>query len=458
MTRSHAAFYYPPINAIEGAHFPGLGYYLLNNTAVSEGIETQVEFWFRTNSPHGLIMFLTSATQDDFIAVEIRHGVPWFIFDCQAGVAEISLKNSPTFNDGNWHYVEISRNSRDGELTVDKNYIGRGKSPSGATYIDKNTGVYIGGVKPGLGLKRKILNSVYSLNYSISFMGCLKDLRLHNKLVSLDNALEKVKVEPLTSGCPVDHEQAGFYLKGGGYLSLKKDIFGGDTIYTLSFEFKTFYTSGILMFVYGEGTGQESYFTVFLDSGDIRLLYRTRSSYGNITVVPNRPVCDGAWHSVSLTNFAVSLFTITIDGNSETDNHIADLHVTSELYFGGLPFRSRAAQKAASIGVNTDTTFGGCFRNIRTPRVVDLLTDVSSGMNVDLSGCPRNKTINGTSVGTCYNSTSQLVYVGTDHSMVDRGLASFTGNLLKCFLVLGICYLVLYYCVRFTSTIVSRAA
>jgi hypothetical protein len=264
------------------------------------------------------------------------------------------------------------------------------------------------------------------LNNSIHFIGCLNKLRLQNRLVSLDTALQKVNVEPVSSGCPMDHA-SGFYLKGGGYLSLKKEIFKGNTIYTLSFKFKTFYTSGILVFVYGEGTGEESYFTVSLDSGDIRVLYRTRSSYGNITVVPTRPVCDGAWHSLLLTNFGKSSFFIDIDRNRETiDPGITDLYVTSELYFGGLPFGSRAAQKAGSIGLNTGTIFGGCFTEIKTSRVVDLLTEVSSVMNVDMSGCPR--TVNGTRGGTCYNATSQLVYAGTDDSMVDGELASFTGT------------------------------
>lgn len=426
MTRSHAAFYSPPINAIEGAHFPGLGYYLLSDAVITDVVQTQVEFWFRTRSAHGLIMFLASATQEDFIAVEIRDGVPWFIFDCQSGTAQISVNNSPKFNDNNWHYVEITRDRRRGEVTVDRNYHGLGDSPPTASYIDRNTGVYIGGVKPGLRLNQNILNSVYSLNNSIHFIGCLNKLRLQNRLVSLDTALQKVNVEPVSSGCPMDHA-SGFYLKGGGYLSLKKEIFKGNTIYTLSFKFKTFYTSGMLVFVYGEGTGEESYFTVSLDSGDIRVLYRTRSCYGNLTVVPTRPVCDGAWHSLSLTNFGKASFFIDIDGNRETiDPGITDLYVTSELYFGGLPFGSRAAQKAGSIGLNTGTTFGGCFTEIKTSRVVDLLTEVSSVMNVDMSGCPR--TVNGTRGSTCYNSTSQLVYTGTDDSMVDGELASFTGT------------------------------
>ena len=427
VTRSYAAFYYPPINAVEGAHFPGLGYYLLSDNVIPQGVETQVEFWFQTRSSHGLVMFLASATQDDFMAVEIRDGMPWFIFDSQEGAAEISINSVIKFNDGNWHHVGITRNRRDGRITVDNQYTGQGVSPPGATYIDRNTGVYIGGVKRGLRLQQKILNSVYSLNYSISYIGCLKELRLQNKLVSLNNALERMNVEPLTSGCPLDHEQ-GFYLKGGGYLSLKKDVFEGRSIYSMSFEFRTFYSSGILMFVYAEGTGKESYFTVLLDSGNVRVLYRTPSSHGNITVVPRKPVCDGTWHNVSLTNFGESTFTISVDRNSKISNPITELYVTSELYFGGLPFGSNAAQKASSIGLNTDTTFGGCFRNIGIPRRVDLLTDVGSVMNADMSGCPRRRTVNGTSIASCYNGTSQLVYVGTDHSKVDGELDSFTGS------------------------------
>ena len=428
MTRSHAAFFYPPVNAIEGAHFPGFGYYKLNNDVIPEGIETQIDFWFRTRQVSGLILFRASNKQDDFIAVEIRNGKVWFIFDCQAGVASINAPNSPKLNDGKWHYVKINRDRRNGKITVDGKYQGNGESPHGATYIDKNTGVYIGGIDPEFRekLPEKILNSVHSMNYTVNFIGCLKELRLQKKLINLDNSLKKVNVEPITSGCPIDQTQ-GFYVKGGGYFSLKKDFFDGDTIYHLSFEFRTFYTSGILMFVYGEGTGMDSYLTVSLISGDIRVLYNTSRYYGNITVVPPSSVCDGTWHRISLTNFARTQFTITIDGNTTIGDHISDLHVTSELYFGGLPFGSRAALKAGSIGLKVDSTFGGCFKNIKTDKSVNVITHVSSIMNVDLSGCPRNRIINNTSADSCYNTTSELIYVGNDQSIVDGKLSSFTG-------------------------------
>lgn len=425
--RSHAAFYYPPINSIEGAQFPGLGYYKLNSTAIPPGIETQIQFWFRTRFPHGLIIFLASNTQDDFLAVELRDGMPWFIFDLQAGTAEISV-NDPTpalpFNDGNWHHVQINRHLRNAEITVDTKYKGQGVSPVDATFIDQNTGVYIGGVEPRLNIRKaNILKSVHSLNYSMNFIGCLKELRLQNKIVNFDNAIEKINVDPVMNGCPLHHTR-GFYLKGGGYLSLKKNVFTAHNIYSISFDFRTFYSSGILMFVHGD----VSYLTVSLDSGNVQVIYRTSCCYGNITVTPRKPVCDGIWHSISLSNFGTKLFTISIDGVVNTTSPVADLNAMSELHFGGLPVASNAAQKAGSIGLSIDSTFGGCFRNIKTPDSVDLLTDVSSMVNVDLSGCPSINPVNGTNLTGCYDGTSEVVYVGTDQSVVDGDLASFTGT------------------------------
>lgn len=422
--RSHAAFFYPPINSIEGAHFPGRGFYKLSDTVIPQGIQTQIEFWFQTRFLHGLIIFMASDTQDDYLAVELRDGKPWFIFDCQHGAAEITVNDpSAVFNDGNWHYVQIDRNRRIGEITVDKKYRGRGESPEGATYIDQNTGVYVGGVEQGFDIqKSKIVRSVHSLNYTMSFIGCLKELRLQNKLINFDNALEKTNVEAIMNGCPL-YEPQGFYLKGGGYLSLKKNVFTAHTIYSISFDFKTFYTSGILMFVHGD----QSYLTVSLKSGNVRVLYRTSCCRGNITLTPRTPVCNGRWHSIALANFGTSLLTISIDGIVNTTSPVSGLNSMSELYFGGLPVGSNAAQKAGSIGLRTDSTFGGCFRNVKTPDAVDLLTDVSSMVNIDLSGCPSNNPVNGTSVTGCYNATSELVYSGTDQATVDRNLASFTG-------------------------------
>ncbi|XP_028396319.1 LOW QUALITY PROTEIN: usherin-like [Dendronephthya gigantea] len=430
LTRSHASFYYPPINAIKGAYFPGHGYYLLSQSTIPEGPSTVVDFWFKTGFSDGLIIFLASVTQDDFLAVEIRDGRPWLIFDLGVGSAETTVKNSPKFNDKKWHFVAITRSRRVGEITVDSVFVGRVESPTGASYLGKNTGVYIGGLKSGLTLKKKILDNVDSLKNSNNFIGCLKDLRQQKKRVILDNAVEKVSVEPLSSGCPKDHE-TGFYLKGGGYLSLRKGLFTGGNIYKFSFEFRTVYTSGMLMFVYGEKSGNDTYLTVSLDSGDIRVIYQTSCCYGNITIVPLQEVCDGGWHTLEFINFAGIYSIIEVDGKTNTTINIAKLRVTSELYFGGLPFGSLAAQKAGSFGLNTDSTFGGCFRNIKTPNEVDILRDVASVMNVDLGGCPTRRRVNSSFAEGCKNETSNLVYVGSEESLVDGQLSSFTDYLYR---------------------------
>lgn len=426
LSRAHAALYFPPINAVTGAHFPGLGYYKLASNVILPGIETYVDFWFRTRHLHGLILFLASVTLDDFIAVEIRDGRPRLIFDCQKGVSLVTPKTSLEFSDYKWHFVRISRNKRAGKIIVDDKYSGEGESPVGASYIDKNTGVFIGGIGIGVKLNKHILNHVYSLNSSIGFIGCIRNLRLQNNIVNFQNATEKVNVDRVDSGCPLSSD-AGFYLKGGGYLSLVKGVFDGNKIYSISFDFRTFYSSGLLMFVYAEGTGLESYLAVMLENRTVRVLYRTRNSNGNITVVPKRSICDGIWHKLSLTNFASSVFTLDIDGDTRTDMPISNLIVTSELYFGGLPSGSLAARKAGSIGLRTDFLFGGCFKNIQTNRRVNVLTELSSSMNVDFSGCPSNTKINGTGMDKCNNETEDLVYVGTLQDTVDGELAPFTG-------------------------------
>lgn len=425
MFRSPAAFPYPPVNAIDGAHFPGLGYYRLSNTVIRAGIQTNIELFFKTRYGDGLLVFLASGgRQDDFLAVELRDGIPWLMFDCQSGVARITLVSSAKFNDEQWHHLKISRNRQTGRISVDDIYRGEGRSPGTAGVIGDNTGVYVGGLSSQFEPEKHIQDSIPSVKDRIHFVGCLRGLRLQNKVVSLDDANEKLKVDPLSSGCPLNTDR-GVYLKGGGYLMLKKGIFKPGKIYHLSFDFKTHYSSGLLVFIYGKN---ESYLTVVLDSGDIRVFYRTNCCHRNLTVSPLRSVCDGRWHKIDLTNFASERFVFKIDG--ETTTHPTKvLQVSSELYFGGVPTSSQASDKLKKIGIKTRSAFGGCFKNIAiSSHKVNLLTDVAAVRNADLSGCPKNRSLTNFTADTCRNLNSTLVYSGRHETTVDTNLAPFTGS------------------------------
>ena len=47
---------------------------------------TGLDFWFRTRQLNGLLLFLASAgRQEEFVAVQLRFGRPWFLFDPQGG-------------------------------------------------------------------------------------------------------------------------------------------------------------------------------------------------------------------------------------------------------------------------------------------------------------------------------------------------------------------------------------
>lgn len=425
MSRSRAAFYYPPINAIAGTYFPGLGYYRFSSSVIPPNSRTDIELFFKTRYSNGLLVFLASVDQDDFLAVELRNGIPWFIFDCQTGVAEITVVNSSALNDERWHHLKITRDRRNGKIVVDGSYEGRGTSAGPSTVIGENTGVYIGGITDLFQPKGSITRFVHSVGSRTNFIGCLKDLRLQSKEVRYQDADEKVGVDPLSSGCPLDLDR-GVYLKGGGFFSLKKGVFTGRNLYTLSFNFKTHYVSGLLLFTYGESPGQESYLALVLDLGDIRVLYRTTCCYGNFTVSPTNSVCDGQWHHIELTNFHSARFSFVVDGEVTPVGAISVLEVSSELYFGGVPHSSPASERVAAVGVKTDGVFGGCIKNIRTSRKVDLLTDVASMKNADLGGCPRNRSVNITA-DTCRTVNSTLVYTGRSDDIVDSNLAPFTG-------------------------------
>ena len=424
LSRAYSALYFPPPLVTEGVHFPGLGFYKFPSDFVGAGAANDIQFWFRTQYASGLMLFLVSdGSQTDMLAVQLRDGKPWLIFDCQDGPAAFTISESVRFDDGEWHQLKIKRVSRRGTLTVD-GYQASQDSPGSATVISANTGVYIGGLPSTFTFLRS--NSGNSKIEKISFIGCLRGITSDSRQLDWTSALEADSVEPQRNGCPVRDKKKAILLRGGGYVAIhsaRADILSS-SIFSFTLVFRTQLSSGLLLFAYGPTTT----FAIQFAGNQVETKYVTSSEQGSVTVPPSSgEICDGNWHNLTLTNFNVGTLTIVLDGNTVVRSGISNLGITSRIYIGGVP--KSAETIAQQAGVDVESSFGGCVIVQSTAQDIDYLDTVTAMHNADLDGCLPESTMPVSSqVGKCLPFNSSVVNSGKTDSFNDSTFDIFTGR------------------------------
>ena len=73
-----------------------------------------------------LIFAASEGEQEEIIAIQLRDGRPWFVFDPQGGAAGATPTNDAgrMYDDGVWHKVLVTRDGNRGFITVDDVYTG----------------------------------------------------------------------------------------------------------------------------------------------------------------------------------------------------------------------------------------------------------------------------------------------------------------------------------------------
>lgn len=425
LSRAYSALYFPRPLVTAGVHFPGLGYYKFPSDFVKPGASNDIQFWFRTQYASGLLLFLASdGSQTDMLAVELRDGKPWLIFDCQDGPVAFTISQSVRFDDGEWHQLKIKRVSRRGTLTVD-GYQASRDSPGLATVISTNTGVYIGGLPSTFTLLRQDTgNAVLS---RISFIGCVRGIISDSRQLDWSSALEAFSVEPQRNGCPARDKKKALLLRGGGYVAIdstKADILTSN-IFSFTLMFRTQLSSGLLLFAYGPTTT----FAIQFAENQVETMYVTSSVQGSVTIPPlSGEICDGEWHNLTITNF-VGRLTIIVDSNTVVRSGITNLVIQSIFYLGGVPWGSSAETVAQQAGVNVESSFGGCMIVQSTAKEIDYPKVVTAMHNADLDGCHPESTVAVSSqVGKCLPFNSSVVYSGKTEMFNDSSVDVFTGK------------------------------
>ena len=347
-------------------------------TANLGGLRNEIRLRFRTLSELGLLLYYINAAGTDLLALELRNGVPWFLFDAGSGPGAIrpQVGAGVRFDDGAWHTVVASQDGISATITVDNVYTGSGQSLGSSQVISSNQVLYIGGLPfDDSSVPRTTVNGFGNSVATVSgrlFAGCLYGVTLNGE--SLDFALGQGFSFDLPQGvgfergCPVGLERGNSYI-GGGYVSLPPNTINGST-FTFMFDFRTMHSEGLLLFAYST-TDNQNAFAVEIRSSNLYLLLSDVNGTSSLQV-SDMIVCDGEWHRLLIDLSSDELF-LAVDGNGDSLPVTDQTTVfSSSIYIAGVPMGTPAYDLARRIGVSVDNHFSGCtFENVVPSLYVD---------------------------------------------------------------------------------------
>ncbi|CAH1791583.1 unnamed protein product, partial [Owenia fusiformis] len=444
--RAATAFNHPPPTVEKGTRFPGGGYYKFKPDTVPQSVTfTGIEIEFRTWQRDGLLMFAASeGNQEEFFAIQLSKGRPWFLFDPQGCYTWIEpdpeLDGNVTYSDGEWHQLKAQRSGTDAYISVDGNEGTKVGTCATGTIIGPNTGVYIGGLPKDFVMRRKETDKRANVVRQ-SFQGCLGKITIVKQEVPVEikeelkweDAILNHQASPTWEGCPINL-QDGIHFLGRGFLAITTYSpptykFRGGKNFHITFDLRTNFRSGLLFFGHGV---KDVYFYGELIDGNIHFVFSNGVVDSTVTY-PNNLIsaCNGDWLNV---NFTKSGSELSIQVNKESPvigqgdpQVLAIVVMTSSFYVGGIPNEGPVADFVSDHGLSLQDGFGGCIRNLylndkaNTADFMTLLADID---NVNLDGCPSQNT--NTTVGPCGNNHPSEIYSGPGKQAFDNNLEPFT--------------------------------
>ncbi len=341
-----------------GISFDGNSFATFSSSTLG-GFRNEISLRFRTLSGSGTLLYYISSSQSDLIAIELRSGVPWFVFDVGTGPAAIRPEVDATFNDGLWHSLVAIQEGVGGSITIDGIYTGSGNAIGTSQVLSSNLAVFIGGIQSQspLASSNGGLNPNATLD-GTNFAGCLFDVKLNSVEVDFSTQVDPQSGVGMGDlGCPINGVRQTQFL-GGGYLQLGENTISSSR-FSLTFDFRTTDSSGLLLFGY-DGSGNSSFGVEIRDSLVYLSTWIDDNSFEGLANLA--PVCDGLWHTALLEQSGDEL-ALVIDGStaSTTFPH-SNIVFSSSLFFGGVPSSSLPSDIARTLGLDVYTPFSGCTR------------------------------------------------------------------------------------------------
>ncbi|XP_051908452.1 laminin subunit alpha-2 isoform X2 [Hippocampus zosterae] len=346
----------------------------------------------KTTTPDNLLFYLGSAKYVDFLALEMRKGKVYFLWDVGSGVGRVEYPHL-TIHDGNWHRIEASRNGLNGTILVyplEGPRAGFVPSPNSAnspvTYtildVDQNAYLFVGGI---LGTIKKA-----DAVRTTTFAGCMGETFLDGKPIGLWNYRDR---QGDCKGCVVSPQASNgegtVQLDGEGYAAVARPTRWNPNVSSVTFKFRTFASDALLMYLATDD--MKDFMSLELAGGKVKMNFDLGSGVGSVISAHRQN--DGRWKSLTMSRNKKQATVSIVDIDSSAEEKIGatslgtatglNLKEKQSIYFGGLPtignYRAEVMLKR----------YVGCLREIEVSRTpYNLLsssdyTGVTKGCNVE---------------------------------------------------------------------------
>lgn len=330
-----------------------------------------VVFSFKTFNKNGLLMLVGDSVGKEYQSIEMDNGHVALRYDL--GSALTAVVSDGIYNDGKWHIVKMSRENKEGSLTVDTDDEKMSFAIGLESSLTADENVYLGGY-PGL-------HPYYDVTKE-GFDGCIKDLQIDSSTMNLNKNKESFGV---TAGCSNDIvrtvsftdqvDQAGFVQH-----QIKPETLQDDGNLQIAFKFRTLSNMGLLVMLSSESG--DLFYSVSLADGMLVLRNSAQESKQTLGRVFN----DNQWHYVTLE-------LSTLQGNSmrmdidDTYNYVIASNSTiqtaplSSLYVGGVRTDLRDSFSSA-FG-----DFTGCIGDITINEAYMNMVDAMEKKNAQFTKC-----------------------------------------------------------------------
>ncbi|XP_046517522.1 agrin isoform X3 [Equus quagga] len=150
------------------------------------------ELSLRTEATQGLVLWSGKATERaDYVALAIVDGRLQLAYDL--GSQPMVLRSTVPVNTNRWLRVRAHREQREGSLQVGNEAPVTGSSPLGATQLDTDGALWLGG------LEKLPVGQALPKAYGTGFVGCLRDVVVGRRpLHLLEDAVSRPELQP----CP----------------------------------------------------------------------------------------------------------------------------------------------------------------------------------------------------------------------------------------------------------------
>ncbi|KAM6986486.1 pikachurin-like [Aplochiton taeniatus] len=135
------------------------------------GPDTRLRLRFRSSVQDGLLLWRGHTHlggNSDFVSLGLKDGALIFSYNLGSGIGVVTINGS--FNDGEWHWVQVVREGQSARLTVDHARTSTGRSPGNMRQLNTNTMLYLGGMK-------EISRQTHG-QYIWGLVGCISHLTL----------------------------------------------------------------------------------------------------------------------------------------------------------------------------------------------------------------------------------------------------------------------------------------